>query len=161
LLPGLVRGSLTAYRYSEEGAVDSALRPIKEADEFTNAQLLMQAAGFKSTGLAKVMEDNFAIRQMQQKIMQKRSGLISNLDRAATMGRDTDFDNTLEKIDEYNMKYPSPDLRIDYDDIKKAMERRRKALMQSERGMLIDPKFRDFEVLRERGLELIEKEAAE
>jgi hypothetical protein len=59
------------------------------------------------------------------------------------------------------MKYPSPDLRIDYDDIKKAMERRRKALMQSERGMLIDPKFRDFEVLRERGLELIEKEAAE
>ena len=60
-----------------------------------------------------------------------------------------------------NMKYPSPDLRIEYDDIQKAMERRRKALMQSERGMLNDPKFRDFEVLRERGLELIEKEAAQ
>lgn len=161
LIPGLVRGTMTAYRYSEEGAVDSALRPIKEADEFTNAQLLMQAAGFKTTGLAKVMEDNFAIRQMQQKILQQRGGLISNLDRASTMGRDTDFDKTLEKIDEYNMKYPSPDLRIDYDDIQKAMERRRKALMMSERGMLNDPKFRDFDVLRERGLELIEKEAAE
>jgi hypothetical protein len=161
LTPALFRGTLTAARYKIEGAMDAALRPLKEADEFTNAQLMMQAMGFKTTGLAKVMEDNFAIRQMQQKILQKRTSLISNLDRATTMDREADFEKTLEQIDEYNMKYPSPDLRIDYEDIKRAMERRRKAMQMTERGMIQDPRFRDLEILRERGLELIEKEAAE
>lgn len=161
LTPALFRGTLTAARYKTEGAMDAALRPLKEADEFTNAQLMMQAMGFKTTGLAKVMEDNFAIRQMQQKILQKRTSLISNLDRATTMDREADFEKTLEQIDEYNMKYPSPDLRIDYEDIKRAMERRRKAMQMTERGMIQDPRFRDLEILRERGLELIEKEAAE
>lgn len=161
LIPALFRGTLTAARYKTEGAMDAALRPIKEADEFTNAQLLMQAMGFKTTGLAKVMEDNFAIRQMQQKILQKRTSLISNLDRAATMDREADFEKVMDQIDEYNAKYPSPDLRIDYEDIKRAMERRRKAMQMTERGMIQDPRFRDLEVLRERGLELIEKEAAE
>lgn len=158
LTPALFRGTLTDIRYKTEGAVSPIGDVIKDADEFTNAQLLMQALGYKTTGLADRMNELYLINREKKKIIGERHNLIDALNRASTMGRDSDFDDVDDKIDEFNMKYPQKDLRIDYEDKKRALEKRREMLRKSERGYAPDKRFRDLDVLQEPSLNKLERE---
>jgi hypothetical protein len=158
LLPAAVRGIATDIRYKTEGAVSPIGDTIKYPDEFTNAQLLMQALGYRTTGLAERMDELYLINRERKKILGERHSLIDALNRAATMERDSAFDDIDDRIDDFNMKYPQKDLRIDYEDKKRALERRREMLRKSERGYAPDKRFRDLDVLQERSLERIERE---
>jgi len=158
LSPALTRGIIADIRYSKEGAVSPIGDTIKYSDEFTNAQLLMQALGYKTTGLADRMNELFLVNQERKKIEGQRQQLISALNRAAVMERDADFDAVDEKIDNFNMKYPQADLRIDYEDKERALEKRREMLRKSERGYASDKRFRDLDVLQEPSLNKLERE---
>jgi hypothetical protein len=158
LSPALTRGIIADIRYKTEGAVSPIGDTIKYSDEFTNAQLLMQAMGYKTVGLAERMNELYLVNQERKKVEGQRQQLISALNRASVMERDSDFDAVDDKIDEFNMKYPQKDLRIDYADKKRALERRREMLMKSERGYAPDKRFRDLDELQERSLEKIERE---
>lgn len=160
LTPALFRGAVTDLRFATEGAVAATGDVIKYSDEFTNAQLLMQALGYKTTGLAERMNELYLIKREEKKVKEQRNSLINALNHAATMERDADFEAVEDKIDEFNMKYPQEDLRIDYEDKRRALERRRKMLAKSERGYAPDDRFRDLEILQEPSLKKIEREAA-
>ena len=158
LSPALTRGILADIRYKTEGAVSPIGDTIKYSDEFTNAQLLMQAMGYKTVGLSERMNELYLVNQERKKIEGQRQQLISALNRASVMERDSDFDAVDDKIDEFNMKYPQEKLRIDYADKKRALEKRREMLRKSERGYASDKRFRDLDELQERSLEKIERE---
>lgn len=158
LTPALFRGAVTDIRYKTEGAVAATSDTIKYSDEFTYAQLLMQAMGYKTTGLAERMNELYLVRREEKKIKEERNSLLNALNHAATMERDSDFDAIDDKIDEFNMKYPQKDLRIDYEDKKRAIERRRKMLAKSERGYAPDKRFSDLEALQEPSLRKLERE---
>ena len=158
LTPALFRGGLTALRYSNEGAVSSIGSPIKSMDEFTYWQLAAQVAGYKSTGMARLTEDNFAITQQMKQINGQRSKLLGDLNRAAVMDRESDFEKAVDNVVNFNIKYPTRE--IEMDDIDNAIDRRIEMLSNSNRGVYVPDDFLQLEVLRERSLERIESEAA-
>jgi hypothetical protein len=158
LSPALTRGILADIRYKTEGAVSPIGDTIKYSDEFTNAQLLMQAMGYKTVGLSERMNELYLVNAEKKKILGQRQSLLGALNHASTMGRDSDFDVVDDKIAEFNSKYPQPELRIDYEDVQKAFKRRREMLMKSERGYSSDKRTRDLDELQERSLEKIERE---
>ena len=160
LSPALTRGIIADIRYKKEGAVSPIGDTIKESTEFTNAQLLAQALGYKTTGLADRMNELFLVDQERKKIEGQRQQLLSALNRAAVMERDADFDEIDEKIDDFNMKYPQANLRIDYEDKERALEKRREMLRKSERGYASDKRFQDLDVLQEPSLNKLERETA-
>lgn len=158
LSPALTRGIIADIRYKKEGAVSPTGDTIKYSDEFTNAQLLMQAMGYKTVGLAERMNELYLINAEKKKILGQRQSLLGALNHASTMGRDSDFDAVDDKIAEFNSKYPQPELRIDYEDVQKAFKRRREMLMKSERGYASDKRTRDLDVLQEPSLNKLERE---
>ena len=158
LSPALTRGIIADIRYKKEGAVSPTGDTIKYSDEFTNAQLLAQALGYKTVGLAERMNELYLINAEKKKILGQKQSLLGALNHASTMGRDSDFDAVDDKIAEFNSKYPQPELRIDYEDVQKAFKRRREMLMKSERGYASDKRTRDLDVLQEPSLNKLERE---
>jgi hypothetical protein len=159
LLPAALRQPLTAYRYSEEGATTSSNRVIKQPEEFTKAQLLAQAGGARTTGLASVQEANFKANALVAKATIEKGKLVNRVDLEAMRGSDQEFDDALEKLLKFGAR--NPQIRVDGEDLSKItlgrMEKREKA----DRGFDMDQKFYPYlEELLAPSREKIEKEAA-
>ena len=157
-LPAFFRGGATALRYGTEGALTSNKAAIKEADEFTATQLTMQALGFKTTGLAQVMNNNFAVQQMVKKVKGERSNLLKQLDNAIETGSDERIDAVLEKIDKFSDEYPA--YFISDSDISSSLKAREKVRSDTYRGLYLDKKSAELDVLLDRAVENLEAEAA-
>ena len=157
-LPAFFRGGATAYRYSEEGALTGNKAEIKAKDEFTATQLLAQTLGFKTTGLAQVMNNNFAVQQMVKKVKGERSNLLKQLDNAIETGSDDRIDEVLDKIDAFGDEYPA--YVITGKEINQSMKAREKVRQQTERGLYLDKKSGELDILLERARRNIEEEAA-
>jgi rRNA processing protein Krr1/Pno1 len=155
-LPAFFRGGATSLRYSTEGALTSNKAAIKEADEFTATQLVMQTLGFRTTGLAQVMNNNFAIQQMVKKIKDERSDLLKQLDNAIESGSDERIDAVQDKMDAFSDEYPA--YVITAQEINKSLKARAKVRSQTERGLYLDKKSRGLDALRTRSLQTMEEE---
>jgi hypothetical protein len=155
-LPAFFRGGATALRYGTEGALTSNQAAIKEADEFTATQLVMQTLGFRTTGLAQVMNNNFAIQQMVNKIKDQRRDLLKQLDNAVESGSDERIDAVQDKMDTFSDEYPA--YVITAQEINKSLKARAKVRSQTERGLYLDKKAKGLDVLRTRALQTMEEE---
>jgi hypothetical protein len=160
LIPAaMLRAPAVAYRYATEGALTKNLDELKAADEFTAAQLFMQGLGFKTSGLSEVTDTNYFISQATREIEALRSDLI----RRRLKAEDRDDDNLLDKIDEemdrFEHMYPHPDLQITDEDLEQARKTREKRAEKTERGLAVEEKFSDYDVLRDKAIEKIEAEA--
>jgi hypothetical protein len=156
--PAFVRGSVTSLRYSEEGAKSSTGAEIKAAEEFTNAQLIAQAMGFRTTGLAQIMNNNFAVQQLINEIKNNRGTLMKQLDHAIAAGSEQSIEEAVDNIDNFNGKYPT--YRIKQSEIVSSLKSREKIRSRSEAGMYLDKRSSDFGELRQRALDNLESEAA-
>jgi hypothetical protein len=162
LIPvAMFRAPAVAYRYKEEGALTKNLDELKAADEFTAGQLFMQGLGVKTAGLAELTDTNYFIAQAKRDIDKTRSDLI----RRKLKAEERDDEEMLNKVDEqierFGDMYPHPDQQITAKDMREAREARKKAARKMERGLTIEKKYREFEALREPGLEQMDKEAAQ
>lgn len=158
LLPAFFRGTATAIRYDQEGAKSATGAEIKAKEDFTMAQLTAQALGFRTTGLAQIMNNNFAIQQMVNKLTGQRANLMKRLDVAIESGNDANVDEVLDDMDTFGAKYPT--YRIKNSEIASSLKAREKVRRQSEAGLYLDKRARDFEVLRDRALDNLERETA-
>jgi hypothetical protein len=157
LLPAFFRGTATAIRYDQEGAKSATGAEIKAKEDFTMAQLVAQALGFRTTGLAQVMNNNFVIQQMVNKLTGERGNLMKRLDIAIESGNDANVDEVLDDIDTFSAKYPT--YRIKSSEIASSLKAREKVRRQSEAGLYLDKRARDFEILRDRALDNLERES--
>jgi hypothetical protein len=158
LSPAFFRGTVTAIRYDQEGAKSATGAEIKAKEDFTMAQLTAQALGFRTTGLAQIMNNNFAIQQMVNKLTGERGNLMKRLDVAIESGDDANVDEVLDDIDTFGAKYPT--YRIKSSEISSSLKAREKVRRQSEAGLYLDKRARDFEILRDVALDRLERETA-
>ena len=159
LLPAALRQPLTAVRYSQEGATTSTGQVIREPEEFTKAQLLAQAGGARTTGLASAQEANFKANALKAKVVIEKGKLVNRVDLEATRGDDEAFDDALEKLIAFGAR--NPQARIDGGDLSKLVQARIAKRARSDRGFDVDKKFYPYlEQLLESSREKLEKEAA-
>ena len=156
LSPAFFRGGITATRFATEGALATTGAEIKAADDFTYAQLVAQTMGYKTTGLAQIMNNNFVIQQKVNGLKSERAGLLKKLDIAFESGNDSDVESILDDIDNFSGKYPS--YKIKPSEISASMKAREKVRRKSEAGLYLDKRARDFADLRERAISNLEAE---
>jgi hypothetical protein len=158
LSPAFFRGTVTAIRYDQEGALSSTGAEIKAKEDFTTSQLIAQALGFRTTGLSQTMNNNFAIQQMENGLKSDRADLIKRLDKALLTDNDQNVEDVLDDIYDFGDRYPT--YRIKPSELASALKAREKRRTQSEAGLYLDKRARDFEVLRDRALDNLESERA-
>jgi hypothetical protein len=142
LAPALFRGSLTAARYSKEGATTTSGAVIKEPDEFTTGQLLAQSAGFVTEGLQAKREAIFKLQGEIMKVKQERTKLLDRLDLEINKGSDEDVEQAFEKVFKFNSRNPMD--AIDNENIRQSLKKQMQRRMMSERGFPIDKKYYPF-----------------
>lgn len=159
LLPAALRQPLTAVRYSKEGATTSTGAVIKEPEEFTKAQLIAQAAGARTTGLASVQEANFKANALKAKVIIEKGKLVNRVDLEASQGSDEDFDAALEKLIAFNAR--NPQVAVKGEQLSKLLRARMEKRLKADRGFEVDKKFYPYlEELLATSREKIEREAA-
>jgi hypothetical protein len=159
MLPALFRNPVVAYRYSQEGARTATGAVIKEADEFTQGQLVAQALGFRTAGLAAVQEANFKAEALRQKVIQEKGKVRTRLDRELELGSDEGVDDAMEKLLEFNAKNPQSAIKAS--ELPKQLLARAKQRALSDRGFKVDKDMYPYLVeLLDLSREKIEREAA-
>jgi len=159
LLPAMLRQPLTAVRYSQEGATTSTGAVIREPEEFTKAQLLAQAAGARTTGLASVQEANFKANALKAKVIVEKGKLVNRVDLEAMRGSDEEFDAALEKLIVFNAR--NPQVAVKGEQLSKILKARMEKRLSSDRGFDVDKKFYPYlEELLATSREKVEREAA-
>ena len=159
ILPSLFRNPVTAYRYSQEGAKSASGLPIKEPEEFTKGQLIAQALGFRTTGLAQVQEVNFKAEALRQQVLQKRAEVISRADLEATRGDDEALDKAIDAIVKFNSKNPTEAIKAKQ--LSKSLLDRAKARQASDRGFRVEKKLYPYlQDLLEPSRQQLERESA-
>ena len=159
LLPAALRQPLTAVRYSKEGATTSTGAVIKEPEEFTKAQLVGQALGARTTGIASVQEANFKANALKAKVMLEKGKIVNRVDLEAMRGSDEEFDDALEKLITFNAR--NPQLAVKGEQLSKMLRARMEKRMKADRGFEVDKKFYPYlEELLAPSREKIEREAA-
>jgi hypothetical protein len=159
LLPAALRNPVVAYRYSQEGARTSTGAVLKEADEFTNGQLVAQALGFRTEGLAAVQEANFKAEAIRQKVVQEKGAVRTRLDRELELGSDEGVDDAMEKLLKFNAKNPQSAIKAN--ELPKQLLNRAKQRAMSDRGFKVDKDMYPYLAeLLDLSREKIEREAA-
>ena len=159
LSPGLFRGSVTAYRYGQEGATTASGAVIKEPNEFTKGQLLAQSAGFVTEGLQAKREAIFALQGEIMKVKQERTKLLDRLDREISQGSDEAVETAFDKVFKFNSRNPMD--AIDNDNIKQSLKKQMERRLNSDRGFPIDKKYYPFVMdLLEPSTARLDREAA-
>lgn len=159
LLPAMFRQSVTAYRYSQEGARTATGDVIKEADEFTKGQLVAQALGFRTEGLAAVQEANFKAEALRQKVIQDKGKVRARLDRELELGSDEAVDKAMDDLLEFNAR--NPQSAIKGSELSKQLLNRAKQRALSDRGFKVDKNMYPYLAeLLDISREKLEREAA-
>jgi hypothetical protein len=159
LLPAALRQPLTALRYSKEGATTTTGAVIREPEEFTKAQLIAQAAGARTTGLASAQEANFKANALKAKVIVEKGKLVNRLDLEAVRGSEEDFDDALEKLISFGAR--NPKLKVEAKDLSKITIGRMQKREKADRGFDVDDKFYPYlEELLETSRGKLEREAA-
>jgi hypothetical protein len=159
MLPALFRNPAVAYRYSQEGARTATGAVIKEADEFTQGQLVAQALGFRTAGLAAVQEANFKAEALRQKVIQDKGKVRARLDRELELGSDEAVDKAMDKLLEFNAK--NPQSAIKGSELSKQLLNRAKQRALSDRGFRVDKDMYPYLAeLLDLSREKLEREAA-
>lgn len=148
LVPAFAKGAITSLRYATEGALSSDKNEIKAKEDFTNSQLFAQALGYRTTGLAQIMNNNFAIEQQKQKLERTRKDLMVKLDNAIETNNDGLIDKATEEIDKFSDRYPTYEIKEK--DIANSLKARAKRAANTEYGLYLDKKAEEFDTLIER-----------
>jgi len=139
LAPAFARGSITAARYAKEGATTTSGAVIKEAEEFTQGQLLAQSMGFATEGLVARREAIFHLQGEILKVKRERTNLLDRLERELDKGSDADIEKAFDNVFKFNSRNPY-DI-IGGDNIKQSIKKQIERKMKSDRGMPIDKKY--------------------
>jgi len=159
LVPALFRGIVTDLRYAKEGVRGMFGDIIKSKSQFTDFQYFMQSLGYKTAPLAQKLADNFAIKQIVQKVENKRKSLMSKLLDADEIGTMKQFNKVLDDIDKFNAMYP--DREIEDENIDAAFEHREKMLEDTERGLYLPEEYDRLERLTRGSNKALRKESAQ
>jgi len=161
LMPNLIRQPMVAARYAREGAKNAAGQVIREKEEFTQGQLVMQALGYRTEGLANRQTANFKAAAIQQKVIQEKNRLINRIDLEFTKGDDEAFDTALNNLLNFYSRNPSALNDTDEAKLSALLSKRLETREAADRGFRVDENFYPYlEVLLEPSRAKLERESA-
>jgi hypothetical protein len=138
LAPAWLRGGLTSYRLSQEGATTTKGAEIKNAEFYTTGKLAAQSLGFGNTEVAQLQKSNFMAKQVITQINKEKANLLNRLDVAVRNDDDDKVEEVLEKITKFNTKNAM--LPIKGETVNKSLESRAKARGKSYQGLSVSDK---------------------
>jgi hypothetical protein len=159
--PAMFKGVFTDLRQKEEGERTGSLQVIKEAKDFTDRQLLMQALGWKTKALSERQKDVFLINNEKMKIDNMRADILRQIERSATLDRQDRFDKMIDKAVRFNSMYPNPELTIEFKDIERSFDRRMKLIMTNNSGVTMEMKIANLLKLQDKSERNLAKEIEE
>jgi hypothetical protein len=138
IMPAFIKNPLIAARYANEGV--NTLRGDPLMDDMGPFYLLMQSIGLRSSDLAERQWYNIQVKGQEQEVLKKRQDLL-NLYGISFMSNDSDtFEESLEKIFEFNAKNPS--VAIPAESLNKSIKERFTKSAQTEYGLFVDKRMR-------------------
>jgi hypothetical protein len=138
LLPAGFRNFVTANEYWKEGAKDNKGTRILSKDAFTTGQIIGQAVGFRSDLLANTQYVNFKAIGIQQRILNERQEVLTNLDREFRNRNMKKFTTYMNDMNEFNRKYPT--FKISGENLRDALEGNAEKRAKAFRGFELNQK---------------------
>jgi hypothetical protein len=142
LAPAWLRGGLTSYRLSKEGATTPKGDEIVNAEFYTTGKLAAQALGFGNTEVAQIQKSNFMAKQIVAKIEKQTATLLNRLDVAVRNEDDDKIDSILDDIEKFNTKNAM--LPISGETISKSLQSRAERRGKSSQGLSVSDKQAPF-----------------
>jgi hypothetical protein len=139
IAPGFIKQPLIAARYAKEGVM--TLKGEQMVDDVGSLSLFLQSLGLRPAEVAELQLYNIRIKGQEQKILKKRQDLL-NLYGIAFIANDGDtLDTALDKIDQFNIDYPS--VQIPVDSLSRTVKERLEKSTETDHGLYLDKRLRD------------------
>jgi len=124
IMPAFARTSITAARFSSEGAKSRAGDTIFSKHQLSGANIAIQVLGFPPARLSQVQEERMERDKLAGEAKQERTALLHklNLTRVSYPVDREKVDGILQKMEEHNKKWPAPDLMISRETINKSFD---------------------------------------
>ncbi|WP_163000210.1 PLxRFG domain-containing protein [Sphingobium yanoikuyae] len=135
IMPKFAKDIMRSYRYMSEGAQTLKGDPIIE--DMGAADAIKQALGFTPAELAERYDQNRAMKNKEQRILDQRSNILADFDQAQREGRDTAA--IAERIDKFNEA--NPDYPVRARDIRRSMKSRQQMRERKATGVYLNPKL--------------------
>ncbi|PWI35372.1 hypothetical protein DI392_00655 [Vibrio albus] len=143
MVPKVFKDGMKAYRYADEGALNSRGDAYREAEDFSTLDLGLQAMGMTPDELSKQYQLNNARKQYEQHVLDRRSNLMKAY-YLAWKQRDTGLMlETQKAISKFNRKYPK--LALTSKKIKQSIRTRQRYSQRSSSGVNLNKNLRNFE----------------
>ena len=136
--PAGFRNFYNAYELWQEGAKDNKGVELLSKDAFSTGELLGQAIGFRSDTLSNLQATTFKVTGLQQRIMNERNLLLTQLKREYAAGNAKAYAKYMRERDEFNKEHPS--FAITQENLTDAIEASGKERSKSYRGFVLTEK---------------------
>jgi len=138
VIPKFASNAMKGVRLGLEGATNKDGIPLKHDVNGYNA--FMQILGFAPDDLAEMQRENMNRTGMEKKIENSRKTLLTRAALARMTGDDEGFDETLERIEEFNSRHPGA--AISGANLSSNILNHYKRLAESVNGISLRPKLR-------------------
>jgi len=138
--PKPIRDLLQTYRFANEGARDNSFKPIIQ--DFTAKELAAKSIGFSPERLSSEYDSNARQKRAQERVDQERKEILSTLREADFRGNKELWDKTMEKVQEFNTKYP--EVAIKGKSINTTLKNYRKGISDAEQDLDEPKKYRSI-----------------
>lgn len=139
MLPVFLKNFAKTYRYADEGVQDKT--GVSIMDEVSSMDLLVQGMGFSPSDVRTVNEGKTAIYQLNRKLNERRSRLMTLWSRAKMMDDQQEMDEIWEEIQGFNDKNPSR--RITRMNLNQSYRNRQRRIDRAEDGIYLSRNRQD------------------
>jgi hypothetical protein len=139
MLPVFLKNFAKTYRYADEGVQDKT--GISIMDEVDSMDLLVQGMGFSPSDVRTANEGKTAIYQLNRKLNERRSRLMTLWSRAKMMDDQQEMDEIWEEIQGFNDKNPSR--RITRMNLNQSYRNRQRRIDRAEDGIYLSRNRQD------------------
>lgn len=133
MLPVFLKNLAKTYRYNDEGVQDKT--GVSIMDEVDAMDLLVQGMGFSPSDVRTANEGKSAIYQMNRKLNERRSSLLTLWSRAKLMDDQNEMDEIWKEIQGFNEKNPSR--RITRLNLNQSYRNRKRRIDRAEDGIYL------------------------
>ena len=139
MLPVFLKNFAKTYRYADEGVQDKT--GVSIVDEVSSMDLLVQGMGFSPSDVRTANEGKTAIYQLNRKLNERRSRLMTLWSRAKMMDDQQEMDEIWEEIQGFNDKNPSR--RITRMNLNQSYRNRQRRIDRAEDGIYLSRNRQD------------------
>ena len=143
VVPKAIKDGMKAYRYADEGALNSRGDAYREAEDFSMLDIGLQAIGMTPDELSRQYQLNNARKEYEQHVLDRRSNLMKAYYLAWKQGDTRLMLDTQKAISKFNRKYPK--LALTSKKIRQSIKTRMRYSQQSSSGVNLNKNLRNFE----------------